>query len=77
MLPSKYLGVPLLEGKTSQINWMELLDKMESKLHNWTHQVLNFLARLTLVKFVLQAMSSYVFSVLLAPKVVIKKIRAI
>ena len=76
-LPSKYLGVPLLEGKSSQRNWKELLDKMESKLHSWTHRALNFPARLTLVKYVLQAMPSYVFSVLSAPKAVLKKIRAI
>ena len=76
-LPSKYLGTPLLEGKASQRHWKELLDKMESKLNNWMHQSLNFPSKLTLVKVVLQAMSSYVFSVLAAPKAILKKIRAI
>lgn len=50
---------------------------MESKLHNWMHHVLNFPACLNLVKLVLQAMPSYVFSVLSASKAIIKKIRAI
>ena len=76
-LPLKYLGAPLLEGKATQRNWKELLDKMESKLNNWTHRALNFLSKLTLVKAVLQAMLAYVFSILVAPKGVIKKIRGI
>lgn len=76
-LPLKYLGTPLLEGKATQKHWKELLDKMERKLNNWTHRSLNFPSRLTLVKAVLQAMPSYVFSVLAAPKIVLKKIRAI
>ena len=77
MLPSKYLGTPLLEGKATQRNWKELLDKMSSKLNNWTHRALNFPSQLTLVKAVLQAMPSYVFLVLSALRAVIKKIRAI
>lgn len=76
-LPSKYLGAPLLEGEATQRNWKELLDKMESKLNNWALRSLNFPSRLTLVKAVLQAMSSYLFSILAAPKVVLKKIKAI
>lgn len=77
MLPSKYLGVPLLEGKATQRNWKELLDKMSSKLNKWTHWALNFPSHLTLFKIVLQEMPSYVFSVLSALKVVLRKIRAI
>ena len=76
-LPSKYLGAPLLEGKATQKHWKELLDKMVSKLNNWTYRSLNFPSRLTLVKAVLQAIPTYVFSILAAPKNVLKKIRAI
>ena len=50
---------------------------MDSKLRNWTHQALNFLARPTLVKSVLQEMPSYVFLVLSTPKSIIKEIWAI
>ena len=35
-LPSKFLGAPLAEGKPNSRQWKELLDKMESKLRNWT-----------------------------------------
>lgn len=51
--PSKYLGAPLLEGKATQRNWKELLEKMESKLSNWRNRALNSPSRLTLVKAVL------------------------
>lgn len=50
---------------------------MDSKLRNQTYQALNFPAHLTLVKSVLQAMPSYVFSVLSTPKSIIKKVQAI
>ena len=76
-LPSKFLGAPLVEGTPKDRQWKELLDKMESKLRNWTYRALNFPARLTLVKAILQAMPTYLFSVLAAPKVILKCIRAI
>ena len=76
-LLSKYLGAPLTEEKSNSRQWKELLDKMESKLRNWTYRALNFLAHLTLVKSVLQAMLTYLFSVLLAPKSILKRIRTI
>lgn len=53
------------------------MDKLESKFRNWMHRALNFPARLTLLKSVLQAMSSYVFSIFSTPKMIIKRIRAI
>lgn len=76
-LPSKFLGDPLVEGKPRARQWKELLDKMESKLWKRTYRALNFPVRLTLVKVVLQAMPTYLFSVLAAPKSILKRIRAI
>ena len=74
-LPSKYLGAPLAESTIRQISWKELLDKIKQKLNLWTYRALNFPSRLILVKSVLQAMPLYLFSVLAAPKSVIKQIR--
>ena len=73
-LPPKFLGAPIVEGKPNSRQWKELLDKMESKLRNWTYQALNFLARLTLIKSVLQAMPTYLFSILSAPKAILRRI---
>ena len=41
-LPSKFLGDALVEGKSNSRQWKELLEKMESKLRNWTYRALNF-----------------------------------
>ena len=53
------------------------MDKINKKLSLWTFRALNFLSRIILVKFVLQAMPIYLFSVLAAPKSIIKQIRNI
>lgn len=50
---------------------------MKSKLNEWALRPLNFPSRLTLVKAVLQSMPAYLFSVLAAPKTVLKQIKAI
>lgn len=71
-LPSKYLGAPILEGRPNSRHWKELLDKMESKLRNWTYRAQNFSAHLTLVKSVLQAMLTYLFTILSTPKSILK-----
>ena len=77
VLPSKYLVVPLADSTIIQISWKELLDKIKKKLSQWTFRALNLPSRLTLVKLVLQAMPLYLFSMLVAPKYVIKQIRNI
>ena len=74
-LPSKYLGAPLSESTSKQILWKEILDKLKNKLENWTFRALNLPSRLVLVKSVLQAIPLYQFSVALAPKGILKKIR--
>ena len=77
LLPSKCPGAPLLEGRPNSRHRKELIDKMESKLRNWTYRALNFPTQLTLVKSILQAISAYIFFVLLVPKSIIKRIKAI
>ena len=54
-----------------------MLDKINKKLNLWTYRALNFPSRLILVKSVLQAMPIYLFSVLEAPKSIIKQIKNI
>ena len=54
-----------------------MLEKINKKLSLWTFRALNFPSRLILVKSVLQAMPMYLFSVLAAPKSIIKQIRNI
>eukprot|EP00253_Pinus_taeda_P009559 PITA_09559 len=74
-LPSKYLGAPLMVSTLKHASWRTLLDKLEARLSSWTFRSLNIAGRLILIKSVLQAMPLYLFSILAAPKWVLKAIR--
>eukprot|EP00253_Pinus_taeda_P016963 PITA_16963 len=74
-LPSTYLGAPLTASAIKQPAWRTLLEKLDSKLNLWTHRSLNLASRVVLIKSILQAMSLYLFSILAAPKWVLKRLR--
>lgn len=74
-LPSKYLGAPLIDSTIKHTSWQLLLEKIEGHLSLWTYRALNMASKLVLVKVVLQTMPLYLFSVLAAPKWVLKKIK--
>eukprot|EP00253_Pinus_taeda_P022503 PITA_22503 len=76
-LPSTYLGAPLIASNLKHSAWKSLLEKLEAKLSSWTHRSLNMASRLVLIKAILQAMPLYLFSILLAPKWVLKELKAI
>eukprot|EP00253_Pinus_taeda_P023386 PITA_23386 len=75
VLPSKYLGALLMVSALKHASWRTLLDKLEARLSSWTYRSLNIASRLILIKSVLQAMPLYLFSILAAPKWVLKAIR--
>lgn len=56
-------------------SWQLLLEKLEAPLSSWTYRALNMGSRLVLIKVVLQSMPLYLFSVLVVPKWVLKKIK--
>lgn len=60
-----------------KVSWQDLLDRLRRRLASWTLKPLNLPSRLILVKHVLQAMPVYLFSLLSAPKSVLKDIRGI
>jgi exonuclease III len=74
-LPSTYLGIPLSEESSKTISWDSLLLSIANRLNNWTFRPLNIAARLVLLKSVLQALPTYLFTALAAPASVIKAIR--
>eukprot|EP00253_Pinus_taeda_P008091 PITA_08091 len=76
-LPSKYLGAPLTVSAIKHSSWRNLIEKLESRLNQWTHRALNLFSRTVLIKVVLQAMPLYLFSILAAPKWVLKRLRNI
>jgi hypothetical protein len=66
-LPSKYLGVPLLDKSLRNPGWQELLTKIKEHLNCWTHRFLTLAGRILLIKYVLMAMPLYIFSVIATP----------
>jgi hypothetical protein len=76
-LPSTYLGIPLTGDSTKSISWDSLLLSISNRLNNWTFRPLNIAARLVLLKSVLQALPTYLFTALAAPTSVIKAIRSL
>eukprot|EP00253_Pinus_taeda_P009912 PITA_09912 len=74
-LPSKYLGAPMIASALKHYSWRDLINKLEAKLFLWTHRSLNMANRVILIKAILQSMPLYLFSLLAAPKWVIKEIR--
>lgn len=74
-LPSKYLGAPLIASALKHSSWKDLLEKLEARLFLWTHRVLNITNRLVLIKVVLHSMPLYLFTILAAPKWVLKEIK--
>jgi len=56
-------------------SWKILLEKLEARLLLWTHRALNMASRLVLIKVVLHSMPLYLFSILAAPKWVLKEIK--
>eukprot|EP00253_Pinus_taeda_P011523 PITA_11523 len=74
-LPSKYLGAPMIASALKHSSWRDLLEKLEAKLFLWTHRSLNMASRVVLIKSILQSMPLYLFSLLAAPKWVLKAIK--
>eukprot|EP00253_Pinus_taeda_P004449 PITA_04449 len=74
-LPSKYLDAPLMASALKHSSWKQLLEKLETRLSLWTNRALNMASRIVLIKAVLHSMPLYLFSILAAPKWVLKEIK--
>eukprot|EP00253_Pinus_taeda_P004451 PITA_04451 len=74
-LPSKYLGAPLMASALKHFSWKQLLEKLETRLSLWTNRALNMASRIVLIKAVFHSMPLYLFSILVAPKWVLKEIK--
>jgi hypothetical protein len=67
-LPSNYLGIPLTGAPACSISWDSLLLSISNRLNNWTFRPLNIAARLVLLKSILQALPTYLFTALATPQ---------
>ena len=73
-LPTKYLDVPLSDNSQKKSSWTYLISSLESILSSYTCLSLNAPARLILLKSVLQSIPLYLFFVLDAPKIILKRV---
>ena len=76
-LPTKYFGIQLSENSLKKAHKNDLLASLEHRLSSWTFWTLNTPAKLILLMSTLQAMPLYIFSDLVAPKSILKKVRNI
>jgi hypothetical protein len=76
-LPSKYLGIPLIDNALRNSSWELLLSSFSKRLSSWTFRALNLPSHLILLKAVLQALPIYTFSALAAPKFVLTTIKSL
>jgi hypothetical protein len=67
-LPVKYLGLPLLTKRMSQMDYLPLVEKIRTRITSWTTRFLSFAGRLQLIKSVLSSIINFWFSVFRLPK---------
>lgn len=72
-LPTKYLGTMLNIISLRIANWKPILEKLKSRLENWSFQTLNIADRLVLLKSTLQSIPIYPLPVMEIPKGVCAK----
>jgi hypothetical protein len=64
---AKYLGIPLFLHKRKKDSFIELKDRIFSKITGWKAKLLSHAARTTLVKSVANAIPTYIMSLFLLP----------
>lgn len=68
ILPTTYLGAPLLQGRVKKVYFDYLLENMQKIVSGWMKNLLSMGGRLTLIKSLLSSVSLHVMYVLLIPK---------
>ena len=70
----KYLGLPLTLGQNNPSLWLEIISKIKAKIVSSGGHWLKKAGKLILIKPVLLALPIYQSSLLLAPKVIVKRL---
>ena len=73
----KYLGLPMLIGKSKKGTFQEVVERVEKKYQGWEVKILSQADRTSLIRTVTSAMPSCVMSSLRLPKETTKKLDAL
>ncbi|CAN1810688.1 Putative ribonuclease H protein At1g65750 [Linum perenne] len=63
----RYLGVPVLHGRTTRGTYQPIIDKLDNKLSGWKAKSLSLAGRVTLAKSALSAIPAYVMQTTVLP----------
>ena len=72
-LPVKYLGIPLVSTRISNVDCKPLIDSMVDRIKGWTVRWLSFAGRLQLIKSILSSANIFWASHMILPKKIINK----
>lgn len=71
---SKYLGMPLINGRVTKDLFNDLISKMDAKLNVWYLKYLSMARRVFLINSTLQTMPFYCMIAFLLPKNILNEI---
>lgn len=73
---NKYLGLPIVVGKSKYNTFRGLKDKIWRRISSWKCKFLSTAGKEVLIKSVLQAIPAYTMSVFRLPKAILKEIES-
>ena len=76
-LPVRYLGVPLISTKLTDVHCKPLVDRITARVASWTARFLSFARRLQLIQSILCSIHSFWNSLFVLPKKVIRQVEQI
>lgn len=74
VFPFKYLGCPVSHSRTRKEHFVELIDRVRSKIRGWKGRMLSFGGKEVLINSVLQGIPIYTLSAIIPPQCVFKEI---
>jgi hypothetical protein len=76
-LPSKYLGIPLIDNALKNSSWEHLLSSFSKRLSSWTFRALNLPSRLILLKACPSSPPDLCFLCASSPRFVLNTIKSL
>lgn len=76
-LPVKYLGLPLIATKLTELDCSPILDKMKRKISSWSAKSLTYAGRILLIKAILLHYQVFWSNLVMLPKSIVQQIDSI